>query len=107
MNWFKARFCDYVSSYGNYNQIVPVTVERATDSFVWIGGRRHAKRSTDYDQYFPTWDEAQAWLIERADEAVAYRREKLANAEDARAAILANKPSAPATVEGEDRNEIQ
>lgn len=56
-----------------------VEVERATEQCVWINGRRNAKIS-DYDNYFETWEEAQAWLIEHCESAVVHARNQLATA---------------------------
>lgn len=41
-----------------------IGVERSTDQFVVVGGNRR-KKSTDYESYFPTRDEARDELIAR------------------------------------------
>lgn len=63
-----------------FNEIVPVDVDKATDSSVWIGGRRLA-RATDHQSYFPTWDEAHAHLLQRAQEDLDRARRSLERAQ--------------------------
>lgn len=63
---------------GEYNKdmIVEVEVERESDSSVWIKGRRNNKRST-YENYFDSWDEAKAYLLEKAESKAASCRRQL------------------------------
>lgn len=60
--------------------IVPVEVDRESDSSVWIGGRRCAKLS-GYESYFDTFEEARSRLLEQAEERVAGHRRDLEKAE--------------------------
>jgi hypothetical protein len=43
------------------NEIVPVQVEKFTDSSVWVDGRRRARRTTS-EIHAPTWDEVHSFL---------------------------------------------
>ena len=43
-----------------------VEIERETESSVWIGDRRRAKRS-EYESYWDSWEEARSYLIEKAE----------------------------------------
>jgi hypothetical protein len=52
------------SSWGK--RIEPVTIERLTDSSVWINGRRHLIKSA-YDNYFPEWEDAHRHLLGKAE----------------------------------------
>lgn len=42
--------------------IIPVEADRETESYVWIGGTREAKRSSD-QKYHDTWDAAYEYLL--------------------------------------------
>ena len=42
-----------------------VWVDKETDSFVWIKGRRNSKESK-YDRFADTWEEAHQWMIDVA-----------------------------------------
>ena len=52
--WYRA------SNWGSPD-IVPVQVERESDSSVWIKGRVHRKYSNS-EEYFTTWEKAHAYL---------------------------------------------
>ncbi len=39
-----------------------VVVEKESDHFVWINGRRNSKKS-DYEAFFDTIDECKDWLV--------------------------------------------
>ena len=56
--WFVARF----------GQIQPIEVVASTAQFVTLAARPHTreKKITDWCSYFPTWDGAKAWLVEKA-----------------------------------------
>ena len=45
-----------------------VTVDHATDCFVWIRGRRHG-RTTDWKQYHESYAAARAFLVARCSAA--------------------------------------
>jgi hypothetical protein len=56
--WYLARWC--------YRpEVSIVSIERSTESSVWINGRRHA-RCSGYESFFETFDDAKAHLIGRA-----------------------------------------
>lgn len=44
-------------------EIVMVKVEKETEAFVWIKGRREAKANS-YHRYFDTFDEAKEYLVD-------------------------------------------
>jgi len=46
-------------------RITPVQVEKETEAFLTINGRRRAKKS-NWEQFFPTWEEAQETLLKQA-----------------------------------------
>lgn len=88
MKFWMTRFAKWG---GLYNRIEPVEGERATESTVWIKGRRNAMRSS-YLNYFPTWAEAHAWLMEQADADLADARKELARAQSIHGNIKGMKP---------------
>lgn len=74
----------------NDASIEAVQVERETAAAVWIKSwtfkgagtgpeRRHNKRST-YENYFDTWDEAKAFLLDAAEQQVVNARGRLERA---------------------------
>lgn len=84
--WYEAKF----------RNIDKVEVERATEQSVWIKGGRNA-RMTDWRSFFPTWDEAHAWLISGAEHEVSEARQTLQYANDRLGNIKGLKhPSEPA-----------
>jgi hypothetical protein len=52
-----------------WETIVKVEVERETESCVWIKGRRNNKKS-GWENFFDTWQEAHAFVIQNAEEKV-------------------------------------
>lgn len=64
---------------GGYPLIHAVEVEKATESSVWIKGRRKS-RFGGYVSFFPTFEEAKAFLQEKADRNVASLRVQLERA---------------------------
>ena len=70
------------NSIGMCDPIRAVEVERETEASVWVNGRRCAKRA-DYHNYFDTWEEAKAFLVEEAERALtgAHRRLDAARSE--------------------------
>lgn len=76
---------------GDYrNRITAIEIERETDSSVWIGGRRSAK-STEYDNYFDTWDEAHKFLLDKAGALLDAARHRLQQAQAAHGNIKGMK----------------
>lgn len=73
MKYYKARL--------SFEEIQPVDVERESESFVWIDGRRHAKIS-GWDCYFPTFNQAKSYFILEANKDVEKARSRLRNALD-------------------------
>jgi outer membrane protein OmpA-like peptidoglycan-associated protein len=70
--WFKTS---------NYHpHITKVAIEKFTDSSVWIDGRRRA-RATDFEGYFPTFGDAKAHLLEKAEDKLANARHALQRAQ--------------------------
>lgn len=55
----------------NYAQkIEKVEIERETESSVWINGSRLSKHSR-YSAFFNTWEEAHAFILDKAERRVA------------------------------------
>lgn len=63
------------------NQIARIAVSKFTDSSVWVGGRRTA-RKTFNQLYAPTWDEAHAFLLEYWGRQVLAARRQLESVND-------------------------
>ena len=78
MIWYKAH----------WNDIRPIDIERETKECVYIKGRRHNKIS-DYDSYFPTREEAKAYLIKKAQYEVDKHKIWLRDAEETLAKVKA------------------
>ena len=81
------KFVTY--SYSHLDWIDVVEIERETDAFVWIAGRRNNKRS-DWENFFDTGEEAKLFLISKAQanldaarQAVAHCEKKLDEAKNA------------------------
>lgn len=71
-----------VEGYGwSHGRISPIQITRETDTSVWVGSRRHAKR-TEYRCFFDTWEEAHAFLMQRAEIRLTHARRSLQNAQD-------------------------
>ena len=71
---------------GFFDTIEEVTVERETESSVWINGRRSAKRSS-YDNYFDTWREAHECILLIAKKKLRSAKMRVSAAEDRLAKI--------------------
>lgn len=82
--WFQA------DRYG-VGRILPVTVDRATEASVWVGGRRRAI-ATDCEIYAPTWEAAHAWLLSYAEARVAQARRLLELANSYHGNVKGMKP---------------
>jgi hypothetical protein len=83
----------------NWNEIEPVEVVRETKSQVVLlrkgivqTERREAKRS-EYSNWFDTWEEAHAFLIERAEAEVQALRGQLEQAKGRLGNIKGMKPN--------------
>ena len=75
-----------------WDQIEEVEVERASDSFVWINGRRNAIRSS-YENYHGTFDAAMAWLVTKAETELAIAHRALDLARSKLETVKALKPN--------------
>jgi len=64
-----------------------VIIERETDSFVWIKGRRNAK-ATSYERYFDTIEQVKEYRIGLADTAIEKASTSLEEAIKDRAELL-------------------
>lgn len=62
-------------------KVETVEVDRESENSVWINGQRRAKRS-DWDNYFPTFDEAKAFVIHEMESGVDSARRELERAKD-------------------------
>lgn len=71
-----------LTAYGADKYIEKVEAERTSDASVWVAGRRFA-RSTDWHQYFDTWQEAREFLHKKASQRLAAASKQLANAKQA------------------------
>ena len=71
----KFRTCDF-----GKNLIEEIDVERETDSSVWINGRRSAKNSS-WHKYWDSWEEAHAFLLEKAEKSLQSARRSLERAQ--------------------------
>lgn len=67
-----------------YHDVAPVEIERATDSSVWIDGRRH-QLGTAYASYFPTLEAAIQFVDARCVLEVERAEKKLYQAKDRKA----------------------
>jgi hypothetical protein len=70
-----APITKYKTNYSK-NRIEAVTVERETDTSVWIGTRRVAKMST-YDAYHDSWSAAHTFLLANAERGIDIARQDL------------------------------
>lgn len=62
--------------------IVEIEVDGFTEKTVTIGGRRRP-RDSQWDKFWPTWDEAHAYLMKRYEQEVTSLRFQLENAKSA------------------------
>lgn len=85
--WYKARAGNWKSN------IDPVVVVKETGSFIILKGdtRKSAKRGL-YENYFKTWDEAKAFLLENAEIDVTHAKDKLQSARSYLGNIQSLKP---------------
>jgi hypothetical protein len=82
---------------GSYRrEIEPVSVERSTESSVWVKGRRCA-RITGWGAYYPTWQEAKDALVAAAEKRVASATAALTYANEQLAKMKSLEPVALAT----------
>lgn len=72
-------------------EIDPVEIERETEEFVYINGRRNAKNS-DYGNYFSSWVEAHSYLMARHSAAVSRHKASVRSAEENLRKVEALKP---------------
>lgn len=78
-------------------QIKPVDIEKFTDSSVWFSGKfgrsevSRSARMSEYAQYHPTWDEAKAYLLSKAESKVFHARRQLDQAKSEYGNILGMK----------------
>lgn len=59
--------------------IESVEIDRETETSIFIGKTRNAKRSS-WCSYFDTWEDAHAYLLKKAENAVASARRQLEEA---------------------------
>lgn len=74
-----------------WNKVTEVEVDRVSESFVWVNGRRYAIR-TSYDTYHKTFEDAKAFLITEAEAAVARKNHALNRAKETLAAVMFLEP---------------
>jgi len=79
-------------SWSWHNEILPVEVERETDSSVWVRGRRQAKRVSGGDCYFDTWEDAHAALMVARQQDVEKARRALEQANSRLGNVKGMKP---------------
>ena len=72
---FRARYSSWKKA------IVRVEVDRATDSSIWIDGRRHPRKITD-SRVFDDFESAKIWLIDRLSTEAANLEGKLKKMRD-------------------------
>lgn len=79
---FKEEKWYVTTSYGD--QIEEVTVYKETTHCVWIKSWRGIRRTNKrgYDCYFPTWQEAKAFIVNKARKAVEDKKHALSLAEE-------------------------
>ena len=90
--WFKTQ-----KYYGKDALIQPVEVERATGQCVFINNVRRGKvercaKRSEYEQFFATWEEAHAHLLDRAQARLDGARAALASAEEFHATVARLQP---------------
>lgn len=62
-------------------EIVTIEAERETHSSLWIRGRRRNK-SSSYDKFHDSWEEAKAYLLNKAELTVKNCESELDSAKD-------------------------
>jgi hypothetical protein len=78
--WFEA--CGY--------RILPVDIERSSQSSVWIRGSRYSR--SGWRSFFPTWAEAHAHLITAAEADLASARRQLEYAQGRHGQVKGMQP---------------
>ena len=68
-------------TYSHRTPIEPVMVDRFNGRSVWISGQRRSRHG-QYERIFETWDDAHAWLLQRASLAVESAQQRLQAARD-------------------------
>jgi hypothetical protein len=63
-------------------RIEPIQIDRFTEQSVFINGRR-ALRMSQFDCFFPTRDEAKAYIVGKAEQDLDYHKISLARAQSA------------------------
>ena len=81
----------YVATLWHINTISCVAIEKETDAYVWIDGRRCSKRST-FLNYFDTWQEAHDFLSEHCELCVKEAQKNLRHARSKFEAVKQMKP---------------
>jgi hypothetical protein len=85
--WYKLKHWIYGK---NDKWIEPIWVDKHTDNTVWIKGRMNRIRS-DYENYFPTFDEAKSFCIARIERELEGIKNQLAGSEKDLESIKAEK----------------
>lgn len=75
--WYRFNYMAWMSK----PRIEPVKVEKSTASTIWIDGRQHRIKS-DYDNFFPTYEEAKAFGVDKYSRKVSSLKTKLQSAEE-------------------------
>lgn len=86
--WYLARDFSYIP------EIKPVEVTRATESSVWVNGRRRAINS-DLESFFRSWDQAKEFLLARSNAKKKSLQSRLDSEKSRHAKIFAMKPPQP------------
>ena len=73
------------------SQIVRVPIERYTDHYVWYCGRKYSRAG--WRRFFPTWKEAHACLLEKAEKELQHARRALQLAQSHYGNIKGMSPS--------------
>lgn len=76
LTWYKTKPA------WNSVRIEPVAIDKFTELSVIIDGRA-SRRLTQYECYFPTWDDAKAYIVDQAVGAVDHAKAALARAHSA------------------------
>ena len=58
-------------------RILRVDVVKQTDKTVWLTNGMRERKETDYHNYFDTWEEAHAAMVEKAERIVRNTRQRL------------------------------
>jgi hypothetical protein len=63
-----------------WEQITPVQVERSTQTSIWMDGHRES-RASNYTSYFPSWEEARNYLLDKTEREAASLKAQLTRKE--------------------------